>query len=94
MSDENEDIKILSFYLDNIENYFYIDDEFIKEKYKSNSDLAEFLSSLEVDSGQTNKQITESIRRALKELFNFSSKGDLRNSNVITDLFNMLDFDL
>ena len=41
-----------------------------------------------------NKQITESIRHALKELFNISSKEDFINSNnnLINDFFKLLDF--
>ena len=34
---EHQDIKFLSFYLDNIDNYFYIDNEFIKNNYNSES---------------------------------------------------------
>ena len=93
---EHQDIKFLSFYLDNIDNYLYIDNEFIKNNYNSDSNLIEFLSSLEVDpeKKKTNKQITENIRYALKELFNISSKGDFINSdnNLINDFFKLLDF--
>tara|TARA_Y100000768_G_C23900459_1_gene644797 strand:- start:247 stop:576 length:330 start_codon:yes stop_codon:yes gene_type:complete len=93
---EHQDIKFLSFYLDNIDNYFYIDNKFIENNYNSDSNLIEFLSSLEVDAEKKkmNKQITESIRHALKELFNISSKEDFINSNnnLINDFFKLLDF--
>ena len=93
---EHEDIKFLSFYLDNIEDYFYIDNKFIENNYNSNSNLVEFLSSLEVDleKKKINKQITKSIRHSLKELFNISSKGNFINSdnNLINDFFKLLDF--
>lgn len=95
---EHQDIKFLSFYLDNIDNYFYIDNEFIKNNYNSESNLIEFLSSLEVDveKKKMNKQITESIRNALKELFNISSKEDFINSNnnLINDFIKLLDFNI
>lgn len=93
---EHEDIKFLSFYLDNIDNYFYIDNEFIKNNYNSDSNLIEFLSSLEVDveKKKMNEQIAKSIRHSLKELFDISSKGDFINSdnNLINDFFKLLDF--
>lgn len=94
---ENKNINFLSFYLDNIENYFFIDDTFIKNIYNVNSDLIIYLESLQSGPNK-NKKVNLSksrdIRDAFKKLFNFSYKHDIisSNNNIVNHFISLLDF--